>query len=162
MLRISLLLLSATLLVAAAACKSGSTPNSPASPGSMSPPKAVTLRLGYFPNVTHAQPMVGIARGTFKDDLGANVKLDTSKTFNAGPAAVEALFAGSIDATYIGPNPTVNAYVKSHGEDVRVIAGAVSGGAQLIVRDAAIIASERSVTSTLNNGRIMATCSQLG
>jgi NitT/TauT family transport system substrate-binding protein len=142
--RISLLLLSAAFLVAAAACssndnkKTAATPSGPATTaGPTSPPKPVTLRLGYFPNVTHVQPIVGIARGTFKDDLGPNVTLDTSKTFNAGPAAVEALFAGSIDATYIGPNPTVNAYVKSKGQDVRVIAGAVSGGAQLIVREAA-------------------------
>ena len=142
--RISILLLSAAILSFAAACGSDDNKNastvasgSAATAGPTSQPKPVTLRLGYFPNLTHAQPIVGIARGTFKDDLGPNVTLDTSKTFNAGPAAVEALFAGSIDATYIGPNPTVNAYVKSHGEDVRVIAGAVSGGAQLIVREAA-------------------------
>jgi len=141
--RIILLGLSLALVTAAAACGSGSSakespiaaPGSTASASSAAP-KPVTLRLAYFANVTHAQPIVGLARGTYKDDLGANVTLET-KTFNAGPAEIEALFAGEIDAGYIGPNPTVNGYIKSKGNDVRVIAGAVSGGAQLIVRDGA-------------------------
>lgn len=96
-------------------------------------PENVTLRLGYFPNITHSQPLVGIERGTYAEELGANVKLET-KTFNAGPAAIEALFAGAIDATYIGPNPTINGYVQSEGKDVRIVAGATSAGALLIVR----------------------------
>jgi len=93
----------------------------------------VTLRLGYFPNVTHSQPIVGLGRGTFADKLGSNVKVDT-KTFNAGPSAIEALFAGEIDATYIGPNPAINGYVKSGGEALRIVAGATSGGALFVVR----------------------------
>lgn len=93
----------------------------------------VTLRLGYFPNITHAQPIVGLADGTFAQELGANVKLET-KTFNAGPSAIEALFAGAIDATYIGPNPAIAGFVQSGGKDVRVVAGATSGGALLIVK----------------------------
>ena len=76
----------------------------------------MTLRLGYFPNVTHAQPQVGLARGTFAEALGRNVTLET-KTFNAGPAVIEALFAGEIDASYIGPNPAINGYVQSDGKD---------------------------------------------
>ena len=72
--------------------------------------KNVTLRLGYFPNMTHAQPQVGLARGTFAEELGSNVKIET-KTFNAGPSAIEALFAGAIDAMYIGPNPAITGYV---------------------------------------------------
>src|SRR6266542_5529222 len=72
----------------------------------------VTLRLGYFPNITHAQPIVGLARGTFAQELGPNVKLDMSKTFNAGPSAMEALLAGAIDATYVGPGPATNAFIK--------------------------------------------------
>ncbi len=93
----------------------------------------VTLRLGYFPNVTHSQPLVGLARGTFVEELGPSVKLET-KTFNAGPSVIEALFAGEIDASYIGPNPAINGYVKSGGEALRIVAGATSGGALLIVR----------------------------
>jgi NitT/TauT family transport system substrate-binding protein len=100
----------------------------------------VTLHLGYFPNFTHAQAIVGLARGTFKDALGANVTID-SKTFNAGPDEITALFAGQIDIAYIGPSPAVNGYIKSKGDDVRIIAGAVNGGAELIVRDGAGIAA---------------------
>ena len=90
----------------------------------------VALRLGYFPNLTHAAALVGVANGIFAKDLGKNVTLKTS-TFNAGP---EALFSGALDATYVGPNPAINAYQKSNGQAVRIIAGATSGGAALVVR----------------------------
>jgi NitT/TauT family transport system substrate-binding protein len=93
----------------------------------------VTLRLGYFPNLTHAQGLVGAEKGIFAEKLGTGVKLET-KTFNAGPAAIEALFSGAIDATYIGPNPTINGYVKSKGAALRVIAGGASGGVALVVK----------------------------
>lgn len=106
------------------------------SSGSSSGP--VTVNLGYFPNLTHAVALVGVGRGTFQNVLGPNVKLAT-KTFNAGPAEIEALFAGDIDIGYIGPSPAVNGYVKSHGQALRIIAGAASGGALLIVRPAANI-----------------------
>lgn len=89
-----------------------------------------TLRLGYFANVTHATALVGVERGTFAATVG---KVET-QVFNAGPAAVEAIFAGAIDATYIGPNPAINAYVKSKGDAIRIVAGATSGGAQLVVK----------------------------
>src|SRR4051812_8267271 len=79
-----------------------------------------TLRVGYFPNITHAQPLVGIANGAFQKTLG-NTQIKT-KTFPAGPSAVEALFAGAIDLAYIGPGPAINGYVKSGG-DLVVIAG---------------------------------------
>jgi len=93
----------------------------------------VDLRLGYFPNLTHATALVGVANGIFAKDLGSNVSLQT-KTFNAGPAAVEALFANSLDITYVGPNPAINAFQKSNGQAVRLIAGATSGGAGLVVK----------------------------
>jgi NitT/TauT family transport system substrate-binding protein len=93
---------------------------------------AVTLRLGYFPNVTHASALVGVEGGLFEESLGDNVTLETA-TFNAGPAAVEALFSGAIDATYIGPNPAINAFAQSDGEAIRIISGATSGGAFLVV-----------------------------
>lgn len=94
----------------------------------------VELRLGYFPNVTHATALVGVEEGFFAESLGEDVTLTTA-TFNAGPAAIEALFSGAIDATYIGPNPTINGFVQSEGEAVRVVAGAASGGAFLVVRE---------------------------
>jgi NitT/TauT family transport system substrate-binding protein len=90
-----------------------------------------TLRLGYFANVTHATALAEVERGTLQQRLGAT-KLRT-QVFNAGPAAVEAIFAGAIDAAYVGPNPAVNAYVKSKGSAIRIVAGATSGGAELVV-----------------------------
>lgn len=91
------------------------------------------IRVGAFPNVTHAQAMVGQAEGWFEKALGPNVKIEW-KTFNAGPSAIEALFAGAIDMSYVGPNPAINGYVRSNGEALRIIAGATSGGAALVVR----------------------------
>ena len=126
--KLTLALALAGLAAAAVACGSDSK-GSAADAGQ----QRVTLRLGYFPNVTHSQPIVGLARGTFAEVLGANVKLE-AKTFNAGPSAIEALFAGEIDATYIGPNPAINGYVKSGGKALRIVAGATSGGALLVVR----------------------------
>ena len=92
-----------------------------------------TIRVGAFPNITHAQPMIGKANGWFEKALGPNVKIEW-RSFNAGPSAIEALFAGAIDMTYVGPNPAINGYVRSNGEALRIIAGATSGGAALVVR----------------------------
>lgn len=103
-----------------------------AAPASAAQDPAPELRLGYFPNVTHATPVYGVQSGVLQKALGST-KLST-QTFNAGPAAVEALFAGALDASYVGPNPAINAFVKSNGDAVRVVAGATSGGAQLVVR----------------------------
>jgi NitT/TauT family transport system substrate-binding protein len=100
----------------------------------------VTLRLGYFANITHAQPQVALARGTYQEALGADVRLET-QTFNAGPDVITALFAGDIDASYIGPNPAINGFVRSDGRELRIIAGATSGGAGLIVRPGAGIST---------------------
>ena len=93
---------------------------------------AAELKLGYFGNVTHAPALVGVGQGYIADELG-DTKL-TTQVFNAGPAAIEALNAGAIDATYIGPNPAINSFVKSGGESVNIIAGAAAGGAQLVVK----------------------------
>jgi NitT/TauT family transport system substrate-binding protein len=91
------------------------------------------IRVGAFPNITHAQPMIGKANGSFEKGMGTNVKIEW-RSFNAGPSAIEALFAGAIDLAYVGPNPAINGYVRSNGEALRIIAGATSGGAALIVR----------------------------
>jgi NitT/TauT family transport system substrate-binding protein len=96
------------------------------------PGPASTLRLGYFANVTHAAAIIGVNRGLIAKELGAT-KLET-QIFDAGPAAVEALFGGSLDAAYIGPNPAINAFARSDGKAIRIVAGATSGGAQLVVR----------------------------
>jgi NitT/TauT family transport system substrate-binding protein len=91
------------------------------------------LRVGYFPNVTHAQALIGLARGDFADALGPQVRIEAIQ-FNAGPSVIEALFAGEIDLAYIGPNPAINGFVQSEGEALRIVAGATSGGAAFIVR----------------------------
>ncbi|WP_309107876.1 ABC transporter substrate-binding protein [Arthrobacter sp.] len=94
---------------------------------------AQELKLGYFGNITHAPALVGVSQGIIAKELGST-RLST-ESFNAGPAAIEALNAGAIDATYIGPNPAINSFVKSQGESISIIAGAAAGGAQLVVRE---------------------------
>jgi sulfonate transport system substrate-binding protein len=95
------------------------------------------VRVGYFPNVTHAQGVIGSwttheGRGWFETRLGPGVTIQWY-AFNAGPSAMEAVFAGSIDLTYVGPNPALNAYIRSRGDEIRVLAGAAEGGAALVV-----------------------------
>jgi sulfonate transport system substrate-binding protein len=92
------------------------------------------LRIGYFPNINHAQAVIGLGNGTFQKALGNNVDVKTF-VFNAGPSAMEALFAKQVDVTYVGPNPAINAYVVSQGKDLRIISGASSGGAVFVVRN---------------------------
>lgn len=94
--------------------------------------QATTLRLGYFPNITHAPALVGVENGIFEENLG-EVKLETT-TFNAGPSAIEALFSGAIDATYIGPNPAITGWAQSKGDALHIISGVTSGGAALVVK----------------------------
>ena len=91
------------------------------------------LRVGAFPNITHPQAMIGKANGWFERAMGPGLRIEW-KSFNAGPSAIEALLAGAIDMTYVGPNPAINGYLRSNGAALRIIAGATSGGAALIVR----------------------------
>lgn len=98
----------------------------------------VVVRIGHFPNVTHAQGVIahalsGKGKGWFEERLGPNVKVQWY-VYNAGPSAMEAFFADSIDLTYVGPSPALNAYTKSRGEEVRIIAGAARGGDALVVQ----------------------------
>ncbi|WP_317451100.1 aliphatic sulfonate ABC transporter substrate-binding protein [Microbacterium thalassium] len=109
-------------MMAGCAPASGSTPDAE---------EVTELRLGYFANVTHAPALVGLEEGLFEDALG-DIDVTTS-VFNAGPAAIEALTAGAIDATYIGPNPSINTFIQSGGESARIVAGAATGGAALVV-----------------------------
>jgi len=95
--------------------------------------QSTLIRVGAFPNVTHPQAMVGKANGWFENRMGPEAKVEW-KSFNAGPSAIEALLAGALDMTYVGPNPAINGYVRSNGEALRIIAGATSGGAELVVR----------------------------
>ncbi len=98
----------------------------------------VVIRVGHFPNVTHAQGVIahGLSRagkGWFEERLGPDVEVQWF-VYNAGPSAMEAIFARSIDLTYVGPNPAINAHLKSQGEEIRIVAGACSGGAALVVQ----------------------------
>jgi NitT/TauT family transport system substrate-binding protein len=113
-----------------AACGGSSDPSTSKAGGGGDP---TTVTLGYFPNITHATALVGVQKGLFAKHLGSGAKLKTA-TFNAGPAAVEAIFSGAVDASYVGPNPSINAWAKSHGKAVKIISGAASGGAALIVK----------------------------
>ncbi|WP_066288009.1 ABC transporter substrate-binding protein [Arthrobacter sp. B6] len=120
--------------VAVASAVSANSPSAGTSAEAAAPAgsPAAELKLGYFGNVTHAPALVGISKDYIAEELG-DTRLST-QVFNAGPAAIEALNAGAIDATYIGPNPAINSFVKSGGESVNIIAGAAAGGAQLVVR----------------------------
>lgn len=113
---------------------------------------ATELRLGYFANVTHAPALTGVNNGILAHHLGATAL--KTQVFNAGPSAIEALNAGAIDAAYLGPNPAINSFVKSDGDSIRIVAGATSGGAQLVVKPS--IASAAQL-----RGKILAT-PQLG
>jgi len=93
----------------------------------------VKLRLGYFPNLTHAPALIGAEKGYFEQQLAPTGGVEL-KTFNAGPAAVTALLADALDAAYIGPAPALNAYTRSRGEAIRVVSGAAEGGASLVVK----------------------------
>jgi NitT/TauT family transport system substrate-binding protein len=105
-------------------------------------PQSRTLRIGYFPNLNHAQAVIGLQQGgDFQKILSANAN-DTNKdvsiepfVFSAGPSAIEALFGGQIDVAYVGPNPAINGYLASDGQGLRIISGATSGGASFVVRN---------------------------
>src|SRR5256886_8389456 len=96
------------------------------------------IRFGHFPNITHAQGVVANAltrqgKGWFEERLGPNVEIQWF-TYNAGPSAMEAIFAGSLDVTYVGQGPALNAHFKSNGEEIRVISGAANAGAALVIK----------------------------
>src|SRR6266404_8465779 len=98
----------------------------------------VVIRFGHFPNITHAQGVIAHAlsrqgKGWFEERLGPKVEIQWF-TYNAGPSAMEAMFAGSLDLTYVGQGPALNAHFKSNGEEIRVIAGAANAGAALVVK----------------------------
>ena len=122
------------MAVLAAACgssSSSSTTSSSASGSSTTSSAPVTVRLGYLTNLTHASALVGLQQGIFAKNLPANVTLQTS-TYNAGPAEVTALLAGSLDAAYMGPNSAITAYTQGN-KAIRIISGATSCGAAFVV-----------------------------
>ncbi|GAA1017860.1 MULTISPECIES: ABC transporter substrate-binding protein [Acrocarpospora] len=123
----------AVTALAAACGGGGDSAGTTAGSGEPAPAATGEVRLGFFPNITHSTALVGVEKGFFTKALGSGVTLKTS-TFNAGPAAIEAVFSGAIDATYIGPNPAINAWEKSKGQAIKIVAGAASGGVYLVVK----------------------------
>jgi NitT/TauT family transport system substrate-binding protein len=113
----------------AAGCSRAQESSSSNAPAANASP-AAELRLGYFPNITHAPALIGVAQNYFAQELGTGTKL-TTQTFNAGPDEVNAILGGSLDAGFIGSSPAINAFAKSNGEAVRLISGSTSAGAQL-------------------------------
>ena len=127
-LRTTIPVLVAAAALLAAGCSRADSPST-ATPAAVTP--AAELRLAFFPNITHAPALIGINKGFFAQELGST-KLIT-QAFNAGPDEVSALLGGSLDAGFIGSSPAINAFAKSNGAAVRLVAGSTSGGAQLVV-----------------------------
>ena len=151
------------LIGAGAAVASTVSRSNVAEPAPVATP-AVELKLGYFGNITHAPALIGVSQGLIAKSLG-ETKLST-QVFSAGPAAIEALNAGALDATYIGPNPALNSYVMSKGDSISIIAGAASGGAQLVVHpgigSAADLAGKKLATPQLGGTQDVALRAWLG
>jgi NitT/TauT family transport system substrate-binding protein len=154
-----LFVLSVALSLIGAACGGSDGESSGGGEGQL------TVRLGYFPNITHATPIVGLEKGILAKSLGPDVKLET-QTFNAGGQAIEAIFAEGLDATFIGPNPAINAFAKSNGEAIRILAGATSGGAYFVVKpeinSAGDLKGKKLATPQVGNTQDVALRSWLG
>src|SRR3981081_423723 len=140
----------ATLLLAG--CSSAASTSSSGSSGSASAP--VTLRLGFLANITHASALIGVQKGFFTSALGNAGKLKTT-IFNSGTEEATALLAGQLDAAYVGPNPAINAWQKSGGTAIKIISGAATGGASVVVKpgitSAAQLKGKSVATPSLGN-----------
>ena len=128
----------AAITALAAACGSSAASSGSGSSGSS---QHVTLRLGFLANITHAPALVGLNKGFFTKNLGSGVTLKTS-VFSSGTEETTALLAGQLDAAYVGPNPAINAWQKSSGKAIKIISGAASGGAALVVKPSITSASQ--------------------
>ena len=141
----------AAALLAAGCGSSGSTGSSGATADSAG---SVTLRLGFLANITHASALVGIEKGFFKEDLGSGVTLNLTP-FSSGTQEGTALLAGQLDAAYVGPNPAIKAWQTSGGKLIKIISGAASGGAELVVKpgitSAAQLKGQSLATPSLGN-----------
>ena len=139
----------AVAVLAAAGCSSSSSSN--ASGGGSSP---VVLRLGFLANITHEPALVGLNKGFLAKELGKNVTLKTT-VFSSGTEETTAILAGQLDAAYVGPNPAINAWQKSNGTAIKIVSGAASGGASLVVKggisSAAQLKGKSLATPSLGN-----------
>src|SRR5499433_2483118 len=137
----------AAVAVLAAGCGSSATSSGGSADG-------VVLRLGFLANITHEPALVGLGKGYFTKALGKNVTLKTS-VFSSGTEETTAILAGQLDAAYVGPNPAINAWQKSNGTAIKIVSGAASGGASLVVKkgitSAAQLKGKSLATPSLGN-----------
>ena len=137
----------AAVAMLAAGCSTSST-------ASGEGPGDVVLRLGFLANITHEPALVGLEKGFFAKNLGKHVTLKTT-VFSSGTEETTALLAGQLDAAYVGPNPAINAWQKSNGTAIKIISGAASGGASLVVKpgitSAAALKGKSLATPSLGN-----------
>lgn len=133
-------MIGAALLLAGCSSSSSSTASSGNST-TTSDPSSVTVRLGFLTNVTHASALVGLKEGFFAKALGSAGTLQPT-AFSTGTEETTALLAGQLDAAYVGPNPAINAWQKSGGSAIKIISGAATGGASVVVAKSIISASQ--------------------
>jgi NitT/TauT family transport system substrate-binding protein len=127
----SALMIGAALLLAGCSSSSSGTASSGSDPATSDVP-AVTVRLGFLTNITHASALVGLKEGFFARALGSAGTLQAT-AFSTGTEETTALLAGQLDAAYVGPNPAINAWEKSGGTAIRIVSGAATGGASVVV-----------------------------
>jgi NitT/TauT family transport system substrate-binding protein len=147
-------LVGGTLLVAG--CSSGGSSSSAAAggTGSAAASAPVTVRLGYLANITHAPALIAVKNGYFTKELGSAGTVKTS-TFTSGTQETTAILAGQLDAAYVGPNPAINAWQKSNGTAIKIVSGAATGGASIVVKpsitSAAQLKGQSVATPSLGN-----------
>jgi len=105
------------------------------------------IRVAHFPNINHAVPIIGMEKGIFENQIGDNIAIEPI-LFDSGPQVIESLFAGSVDIAYVGPGPAINGFLKSEHHNVKILSGAASGGASLIVHPHSIINSAADFEET--------------
>jgi NitT/TauT family transport system substrate-binding protein len=131
--RLTPLVTAGALALAVTACSSGGNNGGSGTVSASGAAVTGTVRLGYFPNLTHAPALYGVDQGIFAKELGSGVKIQP-KTFNSGTQEAEAILSGAIDVGFIGPNPAINTFTKSNGAAIRIVSGVTSGGAGLVVK----------------------------
>jgi NitT/TauT family transport system substrate-binding protein len=146
--------LAGAVLLLAGCSSAASAPSSSSSGSSGSGGAPVTLRLGFLANITHAPALIGVQKGYFASALGSAAKLQTT-VYNSGTQETTALLAGQLDAAYVGPNPAINAWQKSGGTAIKIISGAATGGASVVVKpgitSAAQLKGKSVATPSLGN-----------
>src|SRR5690242_13045019 len=138
-----------------AGCSSGGSSSSAADgTGSAAASSPVTVRLGYLANITHAPALIAAKNGYFTKELGSAGTVKTS-TFTSGTQETTAILAGQLDAAYVGPNPAINAWQKSDGKAIKIVSGAATGGASIVVKkgitSAAQLKGKSLATPSLGN-----------